>query len=207
MNSKILPSTLCRVVCIKPGFIGLSAPSFKYHIVFKEPGQEIQVKFEILQDSVHADNGYILNNSLRVMDRDVRLELGLNDDVEYRLTLKQVRNIILKGSLEELRDLFTYGPEGYARLAADLAVKEKIDSKAKLDLIQDFSGIDVAFQILHEIGIGALDEKNADLDASKERNYDTIGVTSENKDEPDEDKSDENETKTRNYAKVEDNEE
>lgn len=200
-NSKIEPNTLCKVICIKPGFIGLTAPSFKYQIVFKEPGQQIQIKFELLQDAMHADNGYILNNSLRVMDQEVRLELGLNDEVEYRLSLKQVKNIIINGKLSELRDLLTYGPEGYARFAADLAVKEKIDSTTKLDLIQEFSGINVTFQILHEIGIGAIDEKNAEIDKSKERNYDTIGVKSEVK------KVDKDETKVREYAEVEDNEE
>lgn len=181
-ESRILPNTLCRVICIKPGFIGLTAPSFNYHIVFKKPGQQIKVRFEIIQDSVHADNGYILNNSLRVMDKEVRQELGLKDDVEYGLSLSQVTQIILRGTTSELEDLLTYGPEGYRTFAAQVAVENKIDSQSKLDLIYKFSGIDVKFQILHKIG----DDDNEDIvkvDKNKARTYDTVGVSSGDKDE------------------------
>lgn len=177
-KSNITPSTLCRVICIKPGLIGLTAPSFNYHIVFKKVGQEIKVKFEIIQDSVHADNGYILNNSLRVMDKEVREELGLNDDVEYSLSLKQVEQIIVKGSTAEVEDLLTYGPEGYRNLAAQIAVEHKLDSQSKIDLIYKLSGINVEFQIKN--GIGSNDEDEVEVkDPNKARSYNSIGVSSE----------------------------
>lgn len=151
-KSEILPNTLCRVICIKPGLIGLTAPSFKYHVVFKRVNQEMLIKYELLQDSMHADNGLILNNSLRVMDRQVREELGLNNEIEYSLSLEQVEKIIIMGTLGELEDLLTYGPEGYRRLAASLAVEHEFDSQAKLELIEKFSGINVRFQIREGIG-------------------------------------------------------
>jgi len=174
----ILPTTLCKVISITPGLNGLTAPSFHYHIVFKRPGQVMRVRFEILQDALHADDSYMLNHCLRVMDGDVRRELGLNDDIEYSLSLADVEKIILSGTLEELRDLFTYGPEGYARLAADLAVRKGMDSTAKLELIQEYSGINVIFQIKEGIG---LDEIEAEVERKTERSYDTV-----KKDEPEE---------------------
>ena len=77
-------------------------------------------------------------------DKDVVNEL-LNGEVEpeYYLSDKEVENLLIQGSLDELKDAIDFAPEGVVSLIKKLAVDLKIKDIDKRDAIFEMTGFDV----------------------------------------------------------------
>lgn len=86
----------------------------------------------------------MIEQCLLIKDKDVVNEL-LNGEVEpeYYLSDKEVENLLIQGSLDELKDAIDFAPEGVVSLIKKLAVDLKIKDIDKRDAIFEMTGFDV----------------------------------------------------------------
>ena len=86
----------------------------------------------------------MIEQCLLIKDKDVVNEL-LNGEVEpeYYLSDKEVENLLIHGSLDELKDAIDFAPEGVVSLIKKLAVDLKIKDIDKRDAIFEMTGFDV----------------------------------------------------------------
>ena len=83
----------------------------------------------------------LLNNHLRVENRALREELGIQIDVpEYEWTLADVDRVLQTGPMDELLDALDFAPEGIIDMLVDRAIELKISDVNKREAIEKATG-------------------------------------------------------------------
>lgn len=89
----------------------------------------------------------IIQNHLVLGNEELVREL-LNDvEPEYYYTAEDVKNLLLYGSEDELRDALDFAPKGVISLIQDIAVDLKLNDVRKRDIIQKATNFDVTNSI------------------------------------------------------------
>lgn len=86
----------------------------------------------------------LISNHLIVDDRDFVRELISDVEPEYYYTREDVKDLLLHGSEDQLRDALDFGPEGVVSLIKDLAVDMKLNDVRKREIIREATDFDVS---------------------------------------------------------------
>ena len=120
-------------------------------------GETQYVPFEEIERLYFSPGGaYMIQNSL-IVNADALETLGIDVQPEYFYTEEQVKELLLRGSLDQLEDTLNFAPNGVIDLIKQISVKEKLFDTRKRKLIFEKTGfnIDGALEIEK-----ALEEKN-----------------------------------------------
>lgn len=86
----------------------------------------------------------LLQNFLAVRNRELAEELMIKDfDNEYSWDAKDVNNLLLNGSTDELEDALEFGPSGIVDSIVNRAVALRINDINKRRIIQEYTGRDI----------------------------------------------------------------
>lgn len=117
-------------------------------------GQSRQVPMEELRMLSYQPGGMsLLKNYLKINNEAAVKELLGETEPEYNYTEEDVKDILLNGTLDELKDCLDFAPKGIIDLIQSYAVKCKINDIQKRDAIKEITGFDVtsAISIMDEV--------------------------------------------------------
>lgn len=86
----------------------------------------------------------LISNHLIIENTDLTRELLSNVEPEYYYTRDDVKELLLNGSEDQLRDALDFGPDGVVSLIKDLAVDMKLNDVRKRDIIREATNFDVS---------------------------------------------------------------
>ena len=138
------------------------------------PGETKKITMEELTLLSYQEGGrYLLDNLFIIKNKEALDQLGMEVELEYNYTKKDVKRILLspeKDSIDELTDLLNFAPEGVIEIAKDIAVNEEIPDSRKRQLITDKTGfnIDGAIQLRKKLAEPTEEELKAKAAAAAE---------------------------------------
>ena len=126
------------------GIVGYSVPDMNNLRRKFQPNESKDVSYEELQKLSYTPGGmYLLNNYLIIHNDEARVALVGAVELEYNYTEEDVKNLLLRGSLDELLDCLDFAPDGVISLVKDLSVKLEINDLSKRNAIQEKTGFNV----------------------------------------------------------------
>ena len=129
------------------GSVGYSIPEMHINRTFHKH-QSQSVTFKELQQLWWQPGGeYLLTHYLKIEDAEAVAELLGSVEPEYNYTDEQIKDLLLNGSLDEVKDFLDFAPEGGIDIMKDLAVKLKINDLSKREAIQESTGFNVSMAI------------------------------------------------------------
>lgn len=131
------------------------------------PNESKEISSEELQQLIYQPGGQeLLDAYFRIDNAEVAQEMSpwVSNEPEYFYTEADVKNILLKGTVDELLDLLDFGPEGTKELAKSLAISLPCTNTLKLDALQKYFNINISSMIAI-----AKEEKEASAPKAKER--------------------------------------
>lgn len=114
------------------------------------PGETKRISFGELEKLTYQTGGRtLLEQFLQIMDEDVTSNLNVKREVEYDMSEAQVRDLLLKGSLDAFLDALDFAPIGVIDLIKVLAVKLPLTDLNKRRALLEKTGFDVDKAIQH----------------------------------------------------------
>jgi hypothetical protein len=136
--------TIIKVRNRKNGSTGYSVADLGIRRHFS-PGETKEVTMEEMRKLSYAPGGrYVIENCLMIMNEEAIEELLHGVEPEYFYTEKEVKELLEKGSLNQLLDCLDYAPDGVISLVKSIAVDIKLNDMSKREAIKDKLGFDVS---------------------------------------------------------------
>ena len=146
------------------GSVGYSIPDLgNLHRDFMA-GETKEITMEELRKLSYVSGGEsILKNYLIIHNDEAIKELINGVEPEYFYTEEDIKNLLLNGSLDALKDCIDFGPTGTVDLIKKLAVDLKINDIAKRKAIKEMTGfnVDSAISINEETSEDSVEQKPA----------------------------------------------
>lgn len=95
---------------------------------------------ELRKLSYQPGGDYMLKNYLIMFNEEAVAELIGNVEPEYYYTDKDIENLLVKGTLDQLDDCLTFAPVGVIEMVKSIAVKIKLNDMNKRELIFEKTG-------------------------------------------------------------------
>lgn len=130
------------------GHVGYVIPDLNLRRDFNA-GEIKEISLEELQKLAYLPGGQaLIRNYLLIEDEEAVDSIIGNVEPEYYYTEEDVKNLLLNGSLDELKDCIDYAPSGVLDLIKKYAVELKINDIAKRDAIKEMLGFNVTNAIM-----------------------------------------------------------
>ena len=142
------------------------------------PGETKTIALSELQALQYVPGGdFILKQLLIVNDKDALSALNIATEPEYFYTEKEIKELLTKGSLDELKDCLDFAPEGVIDIIKKMSVDIKLADMDKREAIYKSTGFNVNNAIMVNTVMDSIDEAPAE---EKTRRV----ATSEDSDKP-----------------------
>lgn len=126
-------------------------------------GQSRKVDLEELRELAAIPGGeYILQNYLIINDKTALDYLNIAPEPEYFYTEKEIKELLLNGTLDQFEDCLNFAPQGVIDLVKSMAIDLKLPDVRKRELIFEKTG----FNVTNALNV------NAVLDAESEKPID-----------------------------------
>lgn len=107
-------------------------------------GQSRKVDLEELRELSAVPGGeYILQNYLIINDKTALDYLNIVPEPEYFYTEKEIKDLLLNGSLDQFEDCLNFAPQGVIDLIKSMAIELKLPDVRKRELILKKTGFNV----------------------------------------------------------------
>lgn len=108
------------------------------------PGETKRVPLDELKALQYAPGGeFTLKHLLMVKDKDALSALNIETEPEYFYTEVEIKDLLLKGSLDELRDCLDFAPQGVIEIIKKMAVEMKLPDMEKREAIFKATGFNI----------------------------------------------------------------
>ena len=152
--------TLIKATNRSGGSVGYKIPDLNNLKRHYAAGETKEVTMEELRKLSYVDGGReLLKDYLVIDNKEAINELLGNVEPEYFYTTEQIKDLLLNGSLDALKDCLDFAPEGTIDEVKKLAVELKLPDFYKREAIQKATGLNVT---------RAIAEAEADKDAADE---------------------------------------
>lgn len=167
-------NTLIKVTNRDGGSVGYTIPDLNnLHRDFA-PGETKEITMEELRKLSYISGGYIILKDYLILDNKEAIEELLNEvEPEYYYTEEDVKELLLNGSVDALKDCIDYAPAGTIDLVKKLAVDLKINNIEKRKAILEMTGFSVDSAIM----------VNEETDETNQENEKTRRITSQKEEE------------------------
>lgn len=130
------------------GYTGYKIPELNNLQRQFAPTETKQITMGELRKLSWIPGGKNLINSCFVLDNTEAVTELLGDvEPEYYYSDKDIKNLLLHGSLAQLQDCMDFAPEGVTDLIKQYAVELKLNDYSKREAIKNKLGFDVTFAI------------------------------------------------------------
>lgn len=125
------------------GSVGYTIPDMNLWRSFA-PGETKKIPLSELQALQYVPGGeFTLKNLLMVKDRDALSALNIEIEPEYFYTETEVKELLTKGTLDQLKDCLDFAPEGVIDLIKRIAVDIKLPDTLKREAIFKKTGFSI----------------------------------------------------------------
>ena len=155
-------NTLVKVTNRYDGRAGYSIPEMGGLNRTFASGETKEVPMEELRKLSYLPGGQVLLEKYFILDnQEAVTELIGGVEPEYYYTDEDVKNLLLTGSLDELKDCLDFAPKGVIELVKKYAVDLKINDISKRKAIKDATGfnVDMAVYVNEETSEEKVEEK------------------------------------------------
>ena len=155
-------NTLVKITNRYDGRAGYSIPDLNNLYRGFAPGETKEVTMEELRKLSYTIGGRKMLEKYFVLDnKEAIAELIGVTEPEYYYTEEDVKNLLLNGSLDELKDCLDFAPVGVIEVVKKLAVDLQINDIAKRRAIKDITGfnVDTAIYVNEETSEERTEEK------------------------------------------------
>ena len=137
-------NTLIKVTNRDNGSIGYSIPDLGNLQRRFESGETKEVSMEELRKLSYTIGGsVILKEYLLIHNKEAVEELLGTVEPEYYYEEEDVKNLLEKGTLDELKDCLDFAPEGTIELVKKVAVETELNDIRKRAAIQEATGFNI----------------------------------------------------------------
>ena len=152
-----------KMVVVKNRNVGSTGYTFEngFHRKF-EVNEEKKIPLsELMQLSYLPGGEYILKNCLVVNDKNALEALNMSVEPEYFYSEKEVKEILLNGTLDQLEDTLNFAPDGVIEMIKKIAVETEVPDVRKRDMISKKTGFNInnAISINHQLADGETETK------------------------------------------------
>lgn len=141
--AQLQDNMMVEVINNSTGSVSYYSEYSRMHRKWDKPESKKKIALEELRELVSASGGYeLLENFLLIKDMDVREELGLPVNKEYMLDEKDIK-ALLKKSVDALRETLENTSSSIKEKIAQTAIDTKLSDLDKVEVIQEFTGLDV----------------------------------------------------------------
>jgi hypothetical protein len=135
--------TIIKVTNRSFGRTGYSLPERNVRRQF-EPKQTKEITMGELRELDGRSGGhYLLENCLIIKNEEAVAELLGEVEPEYYYTEKEIKELLLTGTLDELKDCLDFAPVGVLNSVKDLAVELQLNDMNKREAIYEALSFDV----------------------------------------------------------------
>ena len=127
------------------------------------PGEVKRIPLEELESLQYTPGGeYTLKHLLMINDKDALSVLNITTEPEYFYTETEVKELLTKGTLDQLKDCLDFAPEGVIELIKKVAVEIELPDTLKRAAITKRTGfnIDNAIMVNKVMDEPVVEEKN-----------------------------------------------
>ena len=108
------------------------------------PGEVKRIPLEELESLQYAPGGeYTLKHLLMINDKDALSVLNITTEPEYFYTEAEVKELLTKGTLDQLKDCLDFAPEGVIELIKKIAVEIELPDTLKRTAITKRTGFNI----------------------------------------------------------------
>ena len=137
-------NTLIKVTNRDNGSVGYSIPDLGNLQRRFEAGETKEVSMEELRKLSYTIGGnVILKEYLLIHNKEAVEELLGTVEPEYYYEEEDVKNLLEKGTLDELKDCLDFAPEGTIELVKKVAVETELNDIRKRAAIQEATGFNI----------------------------------------------------------------
>lgn len=167
-------NTMVKVTNRDNGSVGYTIPDLGNLRRDFQSGETKEVSVEELRKLSYIPGGQsLLENYLIIHNAEAVAELLGDVEPEYHYTEEDVRELLLTGSLDALRDCLDFAPEGTVNLVKKLAVDLKLNDINKRMVILEMTGFNVNSAIM-------VNEETADENESEQKTRRAASPSQEN---------------------------
>ena len=125
------------------GYVGYTIPDRHIQRTFA-PGETKKIALGELQALQYAPGGeFTLKNSLIIKDKDALSMLNIITEPEYFYTDKEIRELLTKGTLDQLKDCLDFAPEGVIDIIKKMSVEMELPDTQKRQAIFEKTGFSI----------------------------------------------------------------
>lgn len=133
--------TIITVINRNNGSTGYSIPEMNGLKRKFAPGETKKITMDELRKLSYQPGGdYMLKNYLIMFNEEAVTELIGEVEPEYYYTNEDIKNLLIKGTLDQLDDCLTFAPVGVVEMVKSIAVKIKLNDMDKRELIFEKTG-------------------------------------------------------------------
>lgn len=108
------------------------------------PGETKRIAFGELEKLTYQPGGReLLEEFLQIVEEDATQDLNIHREVEYDMSEAQVRDLLLRGSLDAFLDALDFAPIGVIDLIKTMAVSLPLTDLNKRKALKEKTGFDV----------------------------------------------------------------
>ena len=154
----ISKDTILKVTNRNNGSTGYTVADLGIHRHFS-PNESKDITMDELRKLSYVPGGrYIIENCLIIHNEEAVREILTDVEPEYFYTEAEIKQLLQRGSLDQLLDCLDYAPEGVISLVKNMAVDIKLNDVSKRDAIKNKTGFDVSKAIEIKIESEKTDE-------------------------------------------------
>lgn len=127
-----------------------SIPNTNIKFTWVKQGSFVFLTEGEIKELYYKPGGKLFFQNLIIHDQKLREELIGEVEPEYYYTQKEIDEILLNGSIDQLRDALDFSPKGGVDLIVNRAIKLKIPDHNKRMVITEFTGHDINSSILFD---------------------------------------------------------
>lgn len=114
------------------------------------PGETKRIAFGELEKLTYQPGGReLLEEFLQIVEEDVTQDLNVHRELEYDMSEAQVRDLLLKGSVDAFLDALDFAPIGVIDLIKTMSVSLPLTDLNKRKALKEKTGFDVDKALMH----------------------------------------------------------
>lgn len=136
-------NTIYNVLNRSSSMVGYTIPELNIRREF-QPGETKKIKFSELEQLTYQPGGTtLIQDYFLIREQEVTDALNIQTEIEYYMNEDNVRDLILKGSLDQFLDCLDFAPEGVLEMIKKLAIELPMNDVEKREALKKKTGLDV----------------------------------------------------------------
>lgn len=116
------------------------------------PNETKKIKYEELEKLSYRPGGdTLIAEYLMIESAEALEDLNMQVEPEYNMSVKDIKELMLTGSLDAFKDCLDFAPDGVKQIIKDLAVSLPLNDVSKRMAIKEILGFDVNAAVAHNV--------------------------------------------------------